>query len=195
MKKSILALALVGFAAAASATPESYSIDPTHSAARFGYDHLGWTYQQHRFDQMSGKIVFDRAAKTGSVDVVIDAKSVNTGYALFSGQIQGEDFFDTAKYPTITYKSTSVKFEGDKPVSVEGELTIKGITKPVTLVLSSFVAGPHPVQKKRDGIGANATAKVKRSDFNIVKQLPLVVDDVSLSFTVQAFKDAEPARP
>jgi polyisoprenoid-binding protein YceI len=138
---------------------------------------------------MSGKIVFDRAARTGSVDVTIDAKSVNTGYALFSSQLQEADFFDTARYPVITYHSTSVKFEGDKPVSIDGELTVKGITKPVTLSLQSFVAGPHPVQKKREGIGANATAMIRRSDFNIVKQLPMVADEVALSFTVQAFKD------
>jgi len=189
MKKAVLAYAFAVLATSVSAAPETYSIDPTHSAARFGYDHLGWTFQQHRFDQMTGKIVYDRAAKTGSVDVTIDAKSVNTGYAVFNGQIQGEELFDTAKYPTITYKSTGVKFDGDKLVSIDGDLTIKGITKPVTLTVVSFVAGPHPVQKKREGIGANAVAKIKRSDFNILKQLPIVADDVSLSFTVQAFKD------
>lgn len=189
MKKMIFALACAALASGVSAAPESYSIDPTHSAARFGYEHLGWTYQQHRFDQMTGKIIYDKAAKTGSVDVTIDAKSVNTGYAVFNGQIQAEDMFDTAKYPTITYKSTGVKFEGDKVVSIDGDLTIKGITKPVTLTVTSFVSGPHPVQRKRESIGANAVAKIKRSDFNILKQLPIVADEVALSFTVQAFKD------
>lgn len=189
MKKAVLAAGFAVLATSVWASPETYSIDPTHSAARFGYNHLGWTYQQHRFDQMTGKIVYDKAAKTGSVDVSIDAKSVNTGYAVFNGQIQAEDMFDTAKYPTITYKSTSVKFEGDKPVSIDGELTIKGITKPVTLTVTSFASGPHPVQKKRESIGANAVAKIKRSDFNIMKQIPMVADEVDLSFTVQAFKD------
>jgi len=189
MKKIILAGLFSFLASAAFAAPDTYSIDPTHSAARFGYDHLGWTYQQHRFDQMTGKITYDRVAKTGSVDVVIDAKSLNTGYPLFTGQMQAEDMFDTARFPVITYKSTGVKFEGDKVVSIDGDLTVKGITKPVTLTVTSFVAGPHPVQKKREGIGANAIAKIKRSDFNIVKQLPLVADEVTLTFTVQAFKD------
>ncbi|HSD40148.1 MAG TPA: YceI family protein [Rhodocyclaceae bacterium] len=189
MKRIVFAFVGGVIAASAVAAPESYSIDPTHSAARFGYDHLGWTYQQHRFDQTTGKIIYDKAAKTGSVDVTIDAKSINTGYPLFAQQMQAEDMFDTAKYPTITYKSTGVKFEGDKLVSIDGDLTVKGITKPVTLLVTSFVAGPHPVQKRREGIGANATAKIKRSDFNIAKQIPIVADEVSLTFTVQAFKD------
>jgi polyisoprenoid-binding protein YceI len=189
MRKSILAFAFASLATAAFAAPETYSIDPTHSAARFGYEHLGWTYQQHSFDQMTGKIVFDAAARTGSVDVSIDAKTVNTGYAVFNGQIQEEDLLDTARYPTITYKSTGVKFDGDKPVSIDGELTIKGITKPVTLTVVTFIVGQHPVQKKRQGLGANVVAKIKRSDFNMSKQVPLVADEVALSFTVQAFKD------
>lgn len=188
MKNTLIACLLAGFAGCAAAAPETYSIDPTHSAARFGYEHLGWTYQLHRFDQMAGKIIFDRAARSGSVDVTIDAKSVNTGYSVFNGQMQDEDLLNTAKYPTITYKSTSVKFDGDKPVSIDGDLTIKGITRPVTLTVTSFVAGPHPIQKKREGIGTNATAKIKRSEFNMSK-VPLVADEVSLSFTVQAFKD------
>jgi polyisoprenoid-binding protein YceI len=190
MKNSVLALALVGVTAAAAAAPETYSIDPTHTAARFGYDMFnGWTHQQHRFDQVAGKIEFDREAKTGSVDVTIDAKSVNTGYPLFNGHLQGENFFDVAKYPTITFKSTNVKFDGDKPVAVDGNLTIKGVTKPVTLTIMSFMAGQHPAQKARQAIGANATAKVKRSDFNLTYNLPAVADEVALSFTVQAFKN------
>lgn len=189
MKNIVLAFACAGLTTLACAAPETYSIDTPHSAARFGYDHLGWTYQQHSFDNMTGKIVFDGVAKTGSVDVIIDAKSVNTGYVVFNGEIQAEDLLDTAKYPTITYKSSSVKFDGDKLVSIEGDLTMKGVTKPVTLTVTSFVAGQHPLQKKRQGIGANAVAKLKRSDFNMRKLVPMVADEVSLSFTIQAFKD------
>jgi hypothetical protein len=87
---------------------------------------------------------------------VIDTKSVDTGYDTFNEHIQGEDFLDTAKYPTATFKSTKVIFEGDKPAKVEGNLTLKGVTKPVTLTVTSFQAMPHPMLKK-DAIGANAT--------------------------------------
>ena len=121
--------------------------------------------------------MLDKAAKTGLVDVTIDAKSVNTGYATFNEHIQGEDFFNTAAYPSITFKSTRVKFNGDKPVAVEGHLTIKGVTKPVALQVTSFKSMPHPI-KEVDAIGANAVAKIKRSEFNMGKNVPYVSDEV-----------------
>ena len=175
------------FAAPASAESETYVIDPSHTYPRFEYTHLGYSNQIQRFNNTSGTIVVDRAAKTGSVDITIDAKSVDTGYALFNEHIQGEDYFDTAKYPTITYKSTGVKFDGDKPVAVDGLLTIKGVSKPVTLTVTSFQAMPHPMLKK-DAIGANATARIKRSDFNAGKDAPHVSDEVLLSIAVEALK-------
>lgn len=188
MKKFALVVALASLSAAAVAAPETFNIDPGHTLPRFEYNHLGYSFQQHRFDKTSGKIVLDRAARTGSVDVTIDTKSVNTGYALFNGHIQGEDFFHTEKYPTITFKSTSVKFDGDKPVAVDGNLTIKGVTKPVTLTVTNFHSMPHPMLKK-DAIGANAVAKVKRSDFNMSKNVPYVSDEVTLSIAVEAVKE------
>src|SRR3546814_3657598 len=103
--------------------------------------------------------------------------SIDTGFEMFDGHIQGADFLDTAKFPTATFKSTKVIFEGDKPVSIEGNLTIKGITKPVTLTVTSFFNGPHPMLKK-DSIGANATTVIKRSEFNAGKFAPGVGDDV-----------------
>ena len=188
MNKIALVAALSAFSAAALAAPETYNVEPTHTYPRFEYSHFGYSNQQQRFDKTSGKIVLDRAAKTGSVDVTIDATSVNTGYALFNQHIQAEDFFDTAKYPTITFKSTGVKFEGDKPVAIDGNLTIKGVTKPVTLTVTSFHSMPHPMLKK-DAIGANAVTKVKRSEFNMGKNVPYVSDEVSLTIAVEAIKE------
>ena len=188
MNKIALVAALSAFSAAAVAAPETYNVEPTHTYPRFEYSHFGYSNQQQRFDKTSGKIVLDRAAKTGSVDVTIDATSVNTGYALFNGHIQAEDFFNTAKYPTITFKSTGVKFEGDKPVAIDGNLTIKGVTKPVTLTVTSFHSMAHPMLKK-DAIGANAVTKVKRSEFNMGKNVPYVSDEVSLTIAVEAIKE------
>jgi polyisoprenoid-binding protein YceI len=188
MKKLALSLVFASLASSVFAAPETFNLDQGHTAPRFEYSHFGYSNQLHSFDKTTGKIVFDREAKTGSVDIVIDAKSVNTGFPLFNEHIQGEDFFNTAKYPTITFKSTSVKFEGDKPVSVEGSLTIKGVTKPVTLTVTSFQAMPHPMLKK-DAIGANAVTKIKRSDFNMGKYAPYVSDDVTLSIAVEAVKE------
>ncbi|MBI5110268.1 MAG: polyisoprenoid-binding protein [Rhodocyclales bacterium] len=188
MKPLALAATLSALTASAFAAPETFNVDAGHTLPRFEYSHLGYSFQQHRFDKTSGKIVLDRAAKTGSVEVTIDAKSVNTGYALFNQHIQAEDYFDTEKFPSISFKSTSVKFDGDKPMAVEGNLTIKGVTKPVTLTLTHFHSMPHPMLKK-DAIGANAVAKVKRSEFNMGKNVPYVGDEVTLSIAVEAVKE------
>lgn len=188
MKKQ---LALLAFAAAtalpAFAAPETYVLDANHSFPRFSYSHLGYSVQLSRFDKTTGTVVFDKAAKTGAVDVVIDTKSVSTGSPLFNEHIQGEDFLDTANYPTATFKSTKVVFDGDKPVAVNGNLTLKGVTRPVTLTVTSFQAMPHPMMKK-DAIGANAFTVVKRSEFNAGKYAPYVGDDVRIDIAFEAIK-------
>jgi len=188
MKKIIALLLAAGVSLSAFAAPETYVIDGSHTFPRFEYSHFGYSNQVSRFDKTSGKIVLDRAAKTGSVDVTIDTKSVNTGFTTFNDHIQGADFFDTAKFPTITYKSTKFNFSGDKLASVDGNLTIKGVTKPVTLTVTSFQCMPHPMLKK-DACGANATAKVLRSDFNAGKYAPYVGDEVTLTFAIEAVKE------
>jgi len=187
--KKLIALALAaGFAAAAHAAPETFAIDENHSFSRFGYNHFGFSNQESRFDKTSGKVVLDRAAKSGSVDVTIDMKSVSTGSSLFNQHIQGEDFLDTAKFPTATYKSTKLNFNGDTLATVDGNLTIKGVTKPVTLTVTGFKCQPHPMLKK-EACGANATAKIKRTEFNAGKYAPNVGDEVTLSFSVEAIKE------
>ena len=188
MKKQLATLALaIAAATPALAAPETYVVEPTHTFPRFSYNHLGYSVQLSRFDKTSGNVVFDKAARTGSVDIVIDTKSVSTGAEIFNEHIQGEDFLDTAKYPTATFKSTKVIFEGDKPAKVEGNLTIKGVTKPVTLKVNHYVAMPHPMLKK-DAIGADASVVVKRTDFNAGKYAPHVGDDVTISIAIEAIK-------
>jgi polyisoprenoid-binding protein YceI len=188
MKKIFALLIAAGISMAASAAPETYVMDANHTFSRFEYSHFGYSTQQSRFNSTSGKIVLDRAAKTGSVDVVIDTKSVDTGSKLFDSHIQGEDFLDTGKFPTITYKSTKFHFNGDKLASVDGNLTIKGVTKPVTLSVTSFQCMDHPMMKK-PACGANATATIKRSEFNAGKYAPYVGDDVTLTFAVESIKE------
>jgi polyisoprenoid-binding protein YceI len=175
-------------AAPALAAPETFNVEPTHTFPRFSYNHLGYSVQLSRFDKTSGKVIFDKAAKTGSVDIVIDTKSVSTGAATFNEHIQGEDFLDTAKFPTASFKSTKVVFEGDKPAKIEGNLTLKGVTKPVTLTVTSFHAMPHPMVKK-DAIGANAFTTVKRTDFNMGKNAPYVGDEVRIDIAIEAIKE------
>ncbi len=181
---AILALA----AGTAVAAPETYNIDSSHTFPRFSYSHFGYSLQLSRFDKTSGKVVLDKAAKTGSVDVEIDTLSVSTGNATFNEHIQGEDFLATGRYPVATFKSTKVVFDGDKPVSIDGNLTLKGVTRPVTLTVTSFKAAPHPMLKK-DAIGANAWTVVKRSDFNAGKYAPNVGDEVRIDIAIEAIKE------
>jgi polyisoprenoid-binding protein YceI len=188
---SKLSAALVIAAATATsamAAPETYTVDGTHTFERFSYSHFGLSTQLSRFNKTTGSVVLDKAAKTGAVDIVIDTTSVDTGYDTFNEHIQGADFLDTAKYPTATFKSTKVRFEGDKPVAIDGDLTIKGVTKPVTLTVTHFVSMPHPMLKK-DAIGADAQVVVKRSEFGAGKYAPHVGDDVTITVSLEAIKN------
>ena len=186
LKQLSLATALfAALAGSAIAAPVTYNVDGSHTFPRFSYSHFGYSTQLSSFKNTSGKVVFDAEAKTGSVDITIDMKSVNTGFDDFNGHIQGEDFLDTAKFPTATFKSTKVVFEGDKPKSIEGNLTIKGVTKPVTLTVTGFQSMPHPMMKK-PAIGANAFTNIKRSEFNAGKYVPYVGDDVRIDIALEA---------
>ena len=185
-KQLSLATALfAALAGSAIAAPVTYNVDESHTFPRFSYSHFGLSTQLSSFSKTSGKVVFDAQAKTGSVDITIDMKSVNTGFADFNGHIQGEDFLDTAKFPTATFKSTKVVFEGDKPKSIDGVLTIKGVSKPVTLNVTSFLAMPHPMVKK-PAIGANAFTTIKRSEFGAGKFAPYVGDEVRIDIALEA---------
>jgi polyisoprenoid-binding protein YceI len=183
----LAAATLAGLLAAPAFAADTFVIDNTHTFPRFSYSHFGYSQQLSRFNRTSGTIVLDAAKQTGSVDVTIDTKSVDTGVAAFDDHIQAEDFLDTAKYPTATFKSTKVVFEGDRPVKVEGNLTLKGVTKPVVLTVTSFQAMEHPMLKK-PAIGANAFTVVKRTEFNMGKYAPYVGDEVRIDVAVEAVK-------
>lgn len=187
VKLSAAIAILAGAASSALAAPETYNVDSGHTFPRFSYSHFGLSTQLSKFNKTTGTVVLDKAAKTGSVDVVIDMKSVDTGSTIFNGHIQGEDFLDTAKYPTASFKSTKVVFEGDKPASIEGNLTIKGVTKPVTLKVNHFVSMDHPMMKK-PAIGADASTVIKRTDFNAGKYAPNVGDEVTITLALEAVK-------
>ncbi|PUE33406.1 polyisoprenoid-binding protein [Limnohabitans sp. Jir72] len=186
LKKLAAALAFASVATgSALAAPVTYNVDANHTFPRFSYVHFGYSTQLSSFSKTSGKVVFDAEAKTGSVDIEIDMTSVNTGSVDFNGHIQGEDFLDTAKFPKATFKSSKVVFEGDKPKSIEGNLTIKGVTKAVTLTVTGFQAMPHPMMKK-PALGANAFTTIKRTEFNAGKYAPYVGDEVRIDISIEA---------
>jgi polyisoprenoid-binding protein YceI len=182
--KLILVLAAL-LAMPALAAPVTYNIDLNHTFPRFSYNHLGFSTQMSRFNRTTGTVTLDAQAHAGAVDVTIDMKSVDTGSAAFNEHIQKADLLDTERFPTATFKSTAVKFRDDKPVSVDGILTIKGISLPATLTVTAFEHKMHPMLKK-DAIGADASTVIKRSDFNAGKFVPFVGDQVTLSIAVEA---------
>lgn len=189
MKKSLISALLFAAVLPLSAqAAESYTVDPMHTYPHFSISHLGFSTMQGRFDKTSGKITLDRAAKTGTVNIEIEAASISTGLAKRDDHLRSPDFFNAAEFPKITYKANSIKFKGDTPVSVEGNLTMLGVTKPVTLSIDAFKCGTNPMAKK-DECGAAASAQIKRSDFGMKYGLPGVGDDVKLAFEIEAFKD------
>lgn len=185
MKRTVLLILSAALAAPLWAAPATYALDGNHSFVRFSYNHMGFSTQLSRFDRTTGTITIDAAAKSAAVDVTTDLKSVSTGSEQLNEHLQGPDFFDTANYPTATFKSTAVHFDGDRPATIDGNLTIKGVTRPVTLTVTAFRNGVHPMTKKPT-IGADATAQIKRSDFNAGKFAPMVGDEVTLSIAVEA---------
>jgi polyisoprenoid-binding protein YceI len=130
----------------------------------------------------------DLAAKRIAVDISIDANSISTGYEKLEEHLRAEDFFDTAKYPTITFKSTGSVFKGGKLTSLTGNLNLHGVTKPVTLAVNAFRCAHAPLYKK-DVCGADAVATIKRSDFGMGYGIPAVDDQVKLLIQIESHKN------
>lgn len=188
MKRLTVAVCSAALAASALAAPESYTVDPRHTFPVFEVNHLGFSTQRGRFNKASGKITLDRAAKTGSIDVAIDTASIDMGIEKWDEHMRSEDFFNVAKFPTMTFKSTKVSFDGDKLVGAEGDFTLLGVTKPVKLTVAGFRCGENPIAKKQ-ACGADVTTSIKRSEFGMTKYLPGVGDDIRILIPVEAFKD------
>lgn len=191
MKRNALAFLLAASLPLAAHASDSYTVDPPHTFAHFTINHLGFSTMHGRFDKSSGKITLDRAAKNGTVDIAIESGSISTGFAKRDDHLKSPDFFNAVEFPSITYKSSSIKFKGDAPVRVEGNLTLLGVTKPVTLSVTGFNCGPDPMDptKKKQKCGADAIAQIKRSDFGMKAFLPAVGDDIKLEFEIEAIKD------
>lgn len=188
MNKTLIALALASTLSVSAFAADSYTIDPRHTFPSFEVSHLGFSIQRGRFNTSAGKITLDTAAQSGSIAVSIDAASIDTGLAELEKHIQSEEFFDVAKYPTITFTSKNLKFDGDKLVGANGDFTLHGVTRPVSLQIDHFRCAPHPMNKKPT-CGANATATIKRSEFGIAKYVPAVGDEVKIAIQVEATKD------
>ena len=188
MKSScLLAVLLTTFTSAAFAA-DTYTIDPGHTYPSFEADHMGVSVWRGKFTKTSGTVTLDRAAKTGSLDIVIDANSLDFGHAKMNEHAKGPDMFNVEKYPTVTYKAKAFTFDGDKPIAVDGELTLLGVTKPVTLKINKFVCIMHPMLK-REVCGGDASAEFKRTDFGLSYGTPRFAPEVKLQSQVEAIKN------
>lgn len=178
----------------AAAAPETYELDPTHTYPHFAVDHLGVSTMWGRFDKSSGKFVIDRAAKTGSVEIVVETGSINTGdYEKGSRprsrdeHLRNADFFNVAEFPRMTFKSTAVKFSGDAPSELQGELTLLGASKPLSLKIERWVCKDHPFSKK-PMCGGNASGAIKRSEFGMKYGIPAVGDELKLYIEFEGYR-------
>lgn len=187
MNFKTLLIAVLLAAASVSASAQTYNIDPGHTYPSFEADHLGISFWRGKFTKTSGKVVLDRAAKTGSIDIVIDASTIDFGHAKMNDHARGKDMLNVEKYPTVTYKSTALKFDGDKLVGVEGEMTMMGVTKPMALKVNSFKCIMHPMLKK-EVCGADASGMFDRSDYGLTYGLPRFAPEVKLAIQVEGVK-------
>lgn len=166
---------------------DQYTIDPTHTYPSFEIDHMGYSTTRGRFNSVQGKMSLDRDAKTGSVEVSIDAASIDTGLAKLE-EVLRTDYFDVKRHPTLTFRGNKFRFDDSRLSAVEGELTLLGVTHPVTLAITRFKCGLN-LLRLRQACGADASTTIKRSDFGMTKGLPLVGDEVKILISIEATKD------
>ena len=186
MKKLFAGLVAAALGSAAFAA-DTYQLDATHTYPSFEVSHFGYSITRGRFDKTSGSIKLDLAAKSGSLDAVIDTTSLTTGYDKRDAHLKSPDFFNVEKFPTATIKADKFVFQGDKLVAAEGNLTMLGVTKPVKLNVENFKCAMHPMMKK-DVCGAEVSTQIKRSDFGMMTFLPAIGDDIKISVQVEAVK-------
>jgi polyisoprenoid-binding protein YceI len=188
-RKWLFAAVIAGAAFPAVAAADSYTVDPSHTYPNIEFSHMGISVWRGKFNKTSGKVSLDRAARTGTVEVVIDTASINFGLDAMDEKARSEDFFNVATFPTATYKG-KLKFVGDKPKTVDGQVTIMGVTRPLTLSINVFLCMPHPMLK-REVCGADAEGDLNWSEY-AMKMSQYGQGDagkVRLRIQVEAIKD------
>jgi polyisoprenoid-binding protein YceI len=189
-KASLLFTAVaLSFAGAVVAAPANYTIDPAHTFPSFEADHMGISYWRGKLNTSAGKVVLDKDAKSGSVELSIDLASIDFGNDKLDEWARGSEFFDTSKYPKATYKGKLEKFVDGKPTQLVGTLELHGVSKPVTLTIDRFKCIPHPIYK-RELCGANAVGSFDRSAFGLNAGKDYGFDmSVALRIQVEALHD------
>lgn len=188
MRHPLAALCLASLVAAPAGASDTYTFDPNHTFPIFEISHMGFSTQRGRFDKSYGWATLDLPARSGSVDLTIDTGSIDMGFADWNAHLLEDSFFDAAKYPTMTFHSDKLVFDGDRVVAAEGRFTLLGVTRPLTVTVSGFRCGANPMTHK-DMCGADVTASFKRSDFGMTKFLPLVGDEVRIHVPLEAYRN------
>lgn len=196
MSKLAAAILVAALPVAAVAAPESYKLDPEHTFAYFEINHFGFSNVRGRFDTSSGRFTLDKAAKTAALEVTVQTASVSSGHQTERGiyprtrddHLRSPDFFNVVEFPTMTYKANTVKFNADNPATIEGSLTLLGVTKPVVLHVDNWKCGPNPIIKK-EACGGNASGVLKRSDFGMKIYVPAISDEIKLWIGFEGYKE------
>lgn len=190
MKPDFMLLALLFLAASAHA--ETYTLDGRHTFPLFEVDHYGFTTQRGRFTATRGKLELDAGHRQGSVEVIIDAASIDMGLEEWNKHMRGERFFNVERFPSLRFAAANFRLEPDKPARIEGELTLLGVTRPLTLTVTRFKCAKHPVLP-RELCGANLETSLRRSEFGMTYGVPGIGDEVHIVIPVEAIKDAAEA--
>ncbi len=188
VQRILWTLTLIGGLPLAVQAEEFFKIDPTHTYPHFAISHLGFSTLYGRFNQTSGSFMIDWERGTGSVDVKIAAVSIDTGFKKRDDHLRSPDFLNVMEFPEIRYRSTRVTLNGKESAVIEGELTLHGVTKPVTIHVDHIHCGTNPINNKYT-CGFNGRAKIKRSDFGITYALPAVGDEMDLWFEVEGQRE------
>lgn len=185
-KALTLGLAVASVATFTMAKPVDYTIDPTHTATVFTWNHFGFSTPSANFSDIQGVISVDNAKPANSsVNVTIPLSSLNTNVKALDEHLKNADFFNAEKYPTITFKSTKVQAVGKNKYKITGNLTVKDVTKPVVLDAVLNKQGVHPMTKAQS-IGFNATTSFDRSAFGVGAYVPNVGDKITVNITTEA---------
>ena len=187
--KSLLAACIASLSLSATAATITYKVDPEHTYPSFEADHLGGlSTWRGKFNHTSGTITLDKAAGTGNVEIVVDMSSADFGHDVLDKAMQGKEMFEAEKYPQAVYKGRLAEFVDGRPTQVVGDLTLHGITRPLTLKIDAFKCMPHPVFK-REVCGADALATFRRDDFGMTAGKDYGFSmDVALRIQVEAIQ-------
>jgi polyisoprenoid-binding protein YceI len=167
MNRIVLASMAALLSASAFAVPVTYTLDPSHTYPSFEADHMGGlSVWRGKFTSSSGKVVYDKDAKSGSIEVTVNVSSVDFGNAKLDEHARSAEIFDAAKYPTATFSGKFTKFDGASPTEAQGTFTLHGVSKPLTLSINSFLCKQNPMSHK-EVCGADASATFNRSDFGV----------------------------